>query len=159
MGRGGARSGAGRKPKGSGVVLEMSGGRRVHRAGELPPGLTEAEREAVQEPPAHLTESVKACWRELAGKAVTERTLVPGSMPGFEELCLRLARIRALDARIDQLGPASQEALPYLKERRGFAKDVNASLKDFKLTAFGKPMAGDKPKATAPNPWAQVLGQ
>jgi hypothetical protein len=101
---------------------------------------------------------VATCWRELAPKAIERRTLTSVEIPGFTELCARLAQVRALDERIAQLGPASQEALPYLRERRGFGVLLNANLKDFKLTAFGKAVVADTPKV-ASNPFAQVAGQ
>lgn len=160
MPRGGYRAGSGRKPgsrPNGGIVLGMDGGRYRPSSTRLPPALSEEERAGLQEPPAELPEPVKACWRELAGWALAERTLTPATEPGFVELCWRLANVRAIDQRIELLGIATQDALPYLKERRGQASQLGASLKDFKLTAFGRPATSDKPKA-AVNPFAGIAG-
>ena len=137
-----------------GVVLGMDGSRRG-AGSELPPAIPAEVRAGLLEPARHLPEPVKACWRELAPRAIEERTLVPATEAGFVELCLRLANVRALDSRIELLGIGTQDSLPYLKERRGQSAQLATSLKDFKLSAFGKPATSDKPKPAA-NPWAAL---
>lgn len=156
MPRGGRRAGAGRKPKGHdrGVLLGMDGTRRDVEV-RLPPAVAPEVRQGLLEPPKDLPDLVKVCWRELAASAIEERTLVPATAAGFVELCIRLANVRALDARIAHVGVATQDSLPYLKERRGQAAQLATSLKDFKLSAFGKPATQDKPKPAA-NPWGAV---
>lgn len=156
MGRGGRRPGAGRKPGKPGTVLRMDGTRRT-TGPELPPAVPLDGQASLREPPADLLEPARACWRAWADQALAERTLTPATVPGFRELCLRLAAVQALDARIAAIGLATQEALPYLRERRGQAGQLAVSLKDFKLTAFGKPATAETPKPVA-NPWASVTG-
>ncbi len=156
MPSGGRRIGAGRKPKqpNGGVVLGLDGVRRV-RGAELPPAVPPEVREALLEPPADLPEAAKACWRVWAPKVLEERTLTPATEAGFRELCVRMAIVQALDDRIAVLGIATQDALPYLKERRGQGGQLAVALKDFKLTAFGKPATSEKPKPAA-NPFAAL---
>ncbi len=134
----------------------MDGTRRA-TAPDLPPAVPVEAQSSLRTPPADLTAAAQACWRAWADRALAERTLTPATVPGFRELCLRMAMVRAIDDRIAVLGIATQDALPYLKERRGQAGQLAVSLKDFKLTAFGKPATTETPKATA-NPWASVTG-
>jgi hypothetical protein len=156
--RGGHRVGAGRKPRPkAAVVLDMDGIRR-EPASDLPPAASPEERAGLLDPPPGTLDVVKACWRELAPKAIAERTLVPSTEAGFLELCIRMANVRALDDRIQLLGIGTQDSLPYLKERRGQAAQMASSLKDFKLSAFGKPATSDKPKPAA-NPWGAIAGK
>lgn len=152
MPSGGRRQGAGRKPK-AGILLGMDGSRRSQWALSPAPDLEELQ--ILREPPFGLSPEAAICWRELAPKALERRTLTSVEVAGFTELCIRLSRVRALDARIDQLGTATKEALPYLRERRGCAQLLNASLKDFKLTAFGKPVVAEAVK-TEVNPFAAL---
>lgn len=156
MGRGGYRPGAGRKPKPKGVVLGLDGNRRAAKmSSALPPPVTPTERVGLLEPPEELSGPAKACWRTWAPHAIEERTLTPATEAGFRELCIRMANVHELDARIVQLGTASQEALPYLRERRGQAAQLNVSLKDFKLSAFGKPATAETaPPAKGGSEWA-----
>jgi len=157
LGRGGRRVGAGRKPGPKpDNVLRMNGTRRATTP-ELPPAVPAEAQASLREPPADLNAPAQACWRAWADQALAERTLTLATRAGFRELCLRMAMVRAIDDRIAVLGIATQDALPYLKERRGQAGQLAVSLKDFKLTAFGKPATGEKPKA-AVNPFAQVAG-
>lgn len=157
MPRGGARPGSGRKPgPRAGVVLGMDGSRQV-RGAELPPAVPLEVRAGLLEPPSDLAEAARVCWRAWAGLALGERTLTPATAAGFRHLCIQMAVVQALDDRIAVLGVATVDALPYLTARRGQAIQLAASLKDFKLTAFGKPAVADKPKK-AVNPFTQVAG-
>lgn len=158
MPRGGRRPGAGRKPKtGGATVLRMDGTPHAG-APDLPPAVGPAERASLLTPPKDLSAAAKTCWRQWAPRALDELTLTPSTEAGFRELCIRMANVRAIDRRIARLGIASQDALPYLRERRGQAAQLNTSLKDFKLSAFGKPATSEKPKPTAANPFTQVFG-
>lgn len=158
MPRGGRRAGAGRKGgDGKAVVIGMDGNRRAPSA-DLPPAMTPEERQGLLDPPPDLTAAERACWKVWAPRAIQRDTLVPANEPGFRELCSRMATVKALDAKIDLVGRDTLDALPFLKERRGWAKDLNTSLKDFKLTAFGKPETSGKPKAAA-NPFAAFGNQ
>jgi hypothetical protein len=152
-GHGGRRPGAGRKPKDGAVILGMDGERRsMSKAELLPPGLKPDEKQDLLEPPADLPKPAAAWWKKFAPHAVAERTLTPSTAHGFAELCMRKSIVDALDRRIRRLGIGSVDALAYLKERRGQAGQLTASLKDFKLEAFGKPAVAEKPKG-AGSPW------
>ena len=141
------------------VVLRMDGTRRsLGRAESLPPGLAPEEQEQLALPPKQLSRAAAKWWRELAPHALTERTLTPATAAGFGELCVRYTIVDSLDRKIRQLKVGSVESLPYLKERARHAAQLSASLKDFKLCAFGKPATADRPKAPA-NPWAQIASQ
>lgn len=160
MPRGGRRSGSGRKPVApAGVVIGLDGIRRGAKSATLHPAASPEERTSLFEPPVDLPEPLSAgaqrWWRAFAPKAIERQTLTAVEIPGFMELCKRQARVAELDAKIETLGAASQEALDYLRERRAIAKDLSSSLKDFNLTAFGKPVT-EKPKKPAANPWSQV---
>ncbi len=153
MARGGARPGSGRKPgPRKAVVLGMNGGRRV-RGAELPPSVSQDERTQLLTAPVGLSEAVRTCWAEHAPKALAERTLTISTAVGFRECCQQLVYIHELDARIQTLGAATKEAEPYLKAYVRLAQRLDASLKSFKLTAFGKPATSEKPKPAA-NPFA-----
>lgn len=155
MARGGRRAGAGRKPgPPKAVVLGLDGVRRPGRV-DLPPAASAEERESLLEPPTLLSEDARAGWEAYAATAISLNTLHSSTVAGFIEFCERWAYVQALDERIRYLGRATQEALPYLRERKSAAALLGQSLKDFKLTAFGKPVTSEKPKVAA-NPWAQV---
>jgi hypothetical protein len=132
----------------------MDGERRTGSV-EPAPAVTSEQRQGLLQPPGALDSEEQACWQEWAALAIERHALTPGTEAGFRELCARMAMVRRLDAKIMALGGATNEALLYLKERRGWAKDLNTSLKDFRLTGFGKPEAGEKPKKAA-NPFAQL---
>ena len=159
MSRGGQRSGSGRKPDGraSAVLVDLERARIPHRAAPLPPAISADERTELLEPPAGIPAAVATCWRDLAPKALERHTLTPVETPGFLELCRRLAYVQTLDARIAVLGAGTHEALPLLRERRALGALLLAALKDFKLSAFGKPVTTDVPKPVA-NPWQQLTG-
>lgn len=135
--RGGYRPGAGRKPGALWAGKVVRPDRDPRR--RLPPAVTPDEAVALVEPPAGLSPEEAVCWRECAPLAVAALTLTPANVQGFRELCTRLAYVRLLDERIRVLGIATQDALRYSVERRGWGNLLTSSLKDFQLTAFGKP--------------------
>lgn len=159
MPRGGKRPGAGRKPgPAKGVVLDLDGKRRPPKT-ELPPAVSPEERAGLMEPPADLPDGAKACWRTWAPQALEERTLTAATEPGFREMCRRMAIVQDLDNRIQTIGVGTQDSLPYLRERRGQASQLNASLKDFKLSAFGKPATSETPApAHGASEWGAAFG-
>jgi hypothetical protein len=137
----------------------MDGSRREPPVPDLPP-VSAVDREGLLEPPVDLSDQAKACWRSWAPQALEERTLGPSTEPGFRELCIRMSIVQELDARIALLGVGTQDSLPYLRERRGQASQLNASLKDFKLSAFGKPAIAETPApAAGGNEWAAFGSQ
>ena len=159
MPRGGRRPGAGRKPgAGKGIVLDLDGKRRPPK-NELPPAVSNTERESLLEPPTDLSDGAKVCWRAWAPQALEERTLTPATEPGFREMCIRMSIVQELDKRIALLGIGTQDSLPYLRERRGQASQLSASLKDFKLSAFGKPATAETPAPMhGANEWGAAFG-
>ena len=153
MGWGGARSGAGKKPAKRANLLGIDGAKR-ERGPELPPAESQEDRAALREPPDDMTAGEQKAWRRWAPVAIERDTLTRGTVAGFRELCSRMAQVEALDRMTvsDLAG-----ALELLRERRNWGRELNASLKDFHLTAFGKPETSGKPKA-AVNPFAAKFG-
>lgn len=149
MPSGGRRIGAGRKPK----ILQLADGRV--RMAPLPPAVGADVRAQLLQPPLWLTPGAALCWAQWAPQALAERTLTPATVAGFGELCTRMALVQALDVLINAFGVQALAALPYLRERRAQGAQLNVSLKDFKLSAFGKPATTEKP-AGAANPFAAV---
>lgn len=94
-------------------------------------------------------------WKKYAGYALGERTLTDATAIGFREFCQQWVYVRELDKTIQRLGAGTKEAEPYFRTYLKLAQRLDSSLARFKLTAFGKPAAPEKPKAAA-NPWAQV---
>lgn len=137
------------------MVLGMDGTRRQ---ADLPPAVPPEQRAGLLEPPGGLSEAAQGCWRAWAPKALDERTLTPATEAGFRELCIRMANVQAIDDRIALLGIGTQDSLPYLKERRGQSSQLASSLKDFKLSAFGKPATSEKPMPAA-NKFAKFGGK
>jgi hypothetical protein len=96
-----------------------------------------------------LTAGEQKAWLRLAQTAIERGTLVPGTVEGFTELCTRVAQCEALD-RMTGVGDLL-DGLAILRERRGWGTLLGSSLKDFKLTAFGKPeVALQAPASTNP---------
>lgn len=120
-----------------------------------PVEISDGERAALCKPPKGLSGAEHAAWTRFAEQALAERTLTPTTVPGFVELCRQSAYVSEIDATIQRLGIGTKEAEPYLKQYVRLAQRYDASLARFKLTAFGKPVAAEKPKQAA-NPWAQV---
>ena len=161
MARGGRRPGAGRKPKDtSAIVLSLQGERMAS-----PPAYERVERPfvpsgdgvALVTPPEDLSEAEQAAWRVHAPLALAQDTLVEATVPGFRELCQLIAQQKAFSARIAVLGLTSSDADRLLKRWEKGAVLLNGKLKDFKLTAFGKPeVASIRDKKPKANPWASL---
>lgn len=151
--------GAGRKPgPRRAVVLGMDGARRAAFA--LPTAIADpvADTDGVAVPPTDLPPVEQVVWRHLAPYAVRERTLTPSKTPGFRRLCRQWAYCAEFDARIAVLGVTSAEADRLVKRLEKWEQRLDASLGNFGLRSFGKPVAAEKPKATA-NPWAAVAAK
>lgn len=116
------------------------------------------EDRALVEPPDDLSDDVKACWRVLAPFAITERTLTASKVPGFRKLCQRWVMCGCLEARIAVLGPHSAEADRVLRRLEVWEKMLDSALGNFKLRAFGKPEAPEKPKVHA-NPFGALAAK
>ena len=156
MPRGGQRVGAGR-PKGR--TDENARILSIHRPRKPePPAPPVVDGSPLLEPPVELPEDVKAVWRKYAGYAIGERTLTDSTATGFREFCQQWAYVRELDKTIQRFGAGTKEAEPYFRTYLKLAQRLDSSLARFKLTAFGKAVAAEKPKV-ATNPWAQVAGK
>jgi hypothetical protein len=131
------------------------------------PPPTEAERQALLEPPAVLPSSIEVpghgaipspqdFWRQWAPLALEQRTLVPATVPGFSELC-ELASFKAeVAARLRKFGSQGKEGDARQKQYAKLSQRVDATLGRFKLTAFARPADGSAAKKPAANPFAVV---
>lgn len=142
MPRGGARVGAGRKPK---KTLDFP----VIDGGKSDACLIAAE------PPAELPDPHKKHWRLNAHLAIQRGTLTLQTEPQFRTLCRIEAEIEATDTTIeadgrtfikttvDGAGQEHQElkAHPLLSHYRALLKQQQSLFKDFMLGPFGKPIA------------------
>jgi len=156
MPKGGARIGAGRKPKADRVVVPMVGHRAPVRA-EMP-ALDPGDREALLQPPEDVPGVVQAVWRRWAAHAIAERTLTPATAAGFRQCCQQWVYLETLVRKIDHLGVDTKEASPYLLSYLKLAQRLDGSLARFRLTALGKPAVRETPKPAA-NPWATLAGK
>jgi hypothetical protein len=155
MGHGGARSGAGRKPMTkSAVVFDMDGTRRQDAAQSDRPALD------LSAPPKDLRKAERAFWLVWAPRAIEQRTLVPSTVPGFRDLCVKWAMKETIAKEIAKNGAAQPYATDQVKVYLKLEQRVDASLARFKLTAFGKPADGQtSARKTAANPWASTGSQ
>lgn len=148
MARGGARVGAGRKPKqqkeetAESNIVAFDGG----KAGGVSPV-----------PPHDLPEDQHQFWRTYAPLALEKRTLTPQTLPAFKHLCELEAMRAKVWAQLERDGLTSAKVTtdvtsgeqhleikphPLLAMYSKVVKDVKGYLKDFALCAFGKPIAG-----------------
>jgi hypothetical protein len=126
----------------------------------LPASVGDWSKEALVLPPGDMGEAEAAAWKLLAPLALDQDTLTAGTVPGFRELCRVYVHQADMSARIAELGRTSFEADRLLMRWEKGAVLLNGKMKDFRLTAFGKPEAAAiKAKKPAVNPWAQVIGK
>jgi hypothetical protein len=136
MARGGARSGAGRKPKGA-RVLNLHGGRvRAAKPVEEAPSVPLVPVSC----PEDLPEDSKAVWLELAPHAHAAGTLTPQTVSAFVLLCRNVVLERRLAAGVN-VGDANH---------RGLLQWVSARYKDFALSPFGKAVVQKAEKVEDP---------
>lgn len=150
-GWGGQRTGAGQKPK------------TVRSA-----AWTEPEGVAA-EPPEDLPADQHDFWRRNAPLAIDNGTLRKQTEQAFRELCEQhaekvaaLAQIRQegrtfLKVTVDGAGQEHQEPKAHALTQyyTKLCTLVKGGLKDFSLSAFGKPVSA-APKKPKPNPWGQL---
>lgn len=164
MPRGGARVGAGRKPK-------------QPRANVTPiaPALTVVQggqADALSAiAPADLPTEQRAIWQAWAPRALEQGTLTPQTEAAFRLLCELEAEKQANRTQIDKDGRtyvkvtvdgAGQEhqelkAHPLTGPYHRLAKQVEALMGRFMLAPFGKPGPGAKKPAAPANPWAGIV--
>lgn len=152
MSWGGARVGAGRKPRAErGVVLGMDG---LRKTVDLAPS---GDDEALLTPPAGLTAAQARYWRLWAPLAIAQRTLTRETVPGFREACELAAMKEPLAKRIRRVGPERSEARELVRDYLKFSKDLRTALQQYKLGAFGKPEAVGRARTkTVSSPWEAV---
>lgn len=129
-GWGGARVGAGRKPKDKAAArLHGSRQRTVIRfpGAEAPP----PEPAEPIDPPKKLSPKARAVWRELAPYAQAAGTLTTGTAAAFALLC----RAVVLEQRLSR-GLAAGSA-----DHRGMMQRVEVGMTRFGLAPIGKPIA------------------
>ena len=124
---GGARIGAGRKPKEDAAKwLEGDGGKRKPRRARPKPV------EVVLLPaPSDITKAEAVVWNELAPHACVAGTLVDGTAGGFKLLCKWVAIERALSRNREERGGT---------KHRGAMQRVEAGMLRYRLLPMGKPM-------------------
>jgi hypothetical protein len=166
MGWGGARPGAGRKPKSQGLAVlhgakRTRSARRRGRVDLAPP----AEPVATIEPPADLTPAELVVWHALAPHALAAKTLVPRTAYRFRLLCQAEALRAQLRAQIDADGLIGarvstamdesgggeqvfeQKAHPLIAKLQVQERFVAAGMVAFMLAPMGKEIeAGERPK-------------
>lgn len=136
----------------------MDGTRRASFVPPTAPTEPVVDVDGLCEPPADLSERAQAIWRQLAPHALRERTLAPSKAPGFARLCQRWVTCQEFDARIAVLGVTSAEADRLVKRLEKWEQLLDASLGNFGLRSFGKPLLAEKPKQ-AVNPFAALGGK
>lgn len=183
MPRGGARVGAGRKPK------EPRGTRITRRSDAITtnaapvatpatetPGLRSIEggraKEVSRTPPKDLPDDQREFWKRNAPLAIGAGTLTNQTEPSFRLMCELDAETRAtketldkdgrtyIKVTVDGAGQEHQElkAHPLTSSYRQLAQRVEAMMARFGLAPFGKPVAGaGGKKKTTVSPWAAIV--
>jgi len=162
MGHGGARVGAGRKPKrrrNTVPFTPIDGG----RAGDVP-----------QKPPADLPADQWDFWATYAPLAIEQGTLTTATVGAFRLLCEVDAEKRATREQIEKDGRTfvkvtrdfegnelrEFKAHPLTGSYRQLAQRVEALMGRFKLAPFGKAVDGagnGRGRGATPiNPWAKI---
>ena len=146
MPRGGARPGAGRKPKDA-ALAKLHGSQRTSVV-RFPsaPQKSAAVAQTAAGPvncPEELDYAAKAVWANLAPHALAAGTLTVGTSASFAMLCRQVVLEKALSLGRDA-GLASH---------RGMMQRVEAGFVRFALVPMGKPMA--RPAEADADPFAE----
>lgn len=163
MPRGGARPGAGRKPKSR--VLTMPGASR-HAAKPPATGPSAEDRKLVS-PPKHLPLAERNVWRRLAPLAIENGTLKAPSVPGFEFLCELVILHKQLRKTIDKEGWQVEEPVfdkkgelsGHIRKRHALWPQLQSAalrreqlLRSYGLLSMAKPIPGGKADGGAGQP-------
>ena len=149
MAWGGARLGAGRKPKAGkpAVVLGMDGRRKRGRKAEASAVVASGD---VQGPPESASAAIKRTWAVLAPLAQAQGTLTAQTAPGFAALCAMVVSHEKLERRVLESDPGAESwdklHAQYIKHGR----ELRLALQGYRLAAFGKPEVAVESKAVDP---------
>lgn len=169
MPRGGARPGAGRKPK---LTLVPGGAPPRAKAKPAATGPSAEDRKLVS-PPKHLPLAEKNVWRRLAPLAIENGTLKAQSVPGFEFLCELVILHKQLRKTIDKEGWQVEEPVfdkkgelsGHIRKRHALWPQLQSAalrreqlLRSYGLLAMAKPVAGAKEPEKPANGWAGLGG-
>ncbi len=138
-GWGGARVGAGKKPKRKPVSPFA-----VFDGGKPPDDPVDV---SILEPPSDLSPAEQSFWRIYAPLALKQGTFIPEYMGDFRLLCEVLAKKAVIGTMVDK------GALGGLRVWMQLVTQADKLLGRFCLAPFGKPAKPDKPKREA-NPFA-----
>lgn len=146
-GHGGARPGAGRKPKSAELrALDGNAGHRSkvvqHPNAKEPPPPALPKLDETQAP-NDLTFDERAVWLELAPHAILNRTLTDATSLGFRMLCRNVVLERAYAQSVMDRGGANH---------RGLIQRIDAELLRFNLAPCGKPVASPDVQKPAVDP-------
>lgn len=137
MAWGGARIGAGRKPKQKDPVSPFA----VFPGRKLTDRREPIDLSALLESPKDLPPDQQAFWCAHAALAIERKTLTPATVPAFRLLC----ELQAKKAMVGQM--VDKGALGGLRIFLQLAKQVETLMARFCLAPFGKPVPpAEKPK-------------
>lgn len=160
-GSGGARIGAGRKPKDIAVkVLQGTATVAVRKArGGKKAGARDLPAASAVEIPGGLSATERKVWRALSPHALASRTLTPATALAFRDLCEAVVMKDEIRSELRGHGGYTTEgkeglkAHPLIAQYRTILQRVEAGLTRFMLAPLGKPTAGDDDKPV--DPWAE----
>jgi hypothetical protein len=149
MGWGGARVGAGKKPKRKPETAVSPFAVFAGKKTDPPSMVTDSP---LAEPPADLPAVEQSFWRIYAPLAIGQGTLIPAHVGSFRLLCELHAKKAIVGAMVDK------GALGGLRVFMQLSKQVEGLMARFCLAPFGKPVKSEKPKK-AENPFMVALGK
>ncbi len=138
-GWGGARTGAGKKPRAKPLEFAPS----------HPPADEMDDPEDLAIPPSDLSMEQQDFWRSYAPLAIERLTLTPSTVPSFRLLCELHSKKVLVGTMVDK------GALGGLRVFMQLAKQVESLMARFCLAPFGKPAKSEKAKPKH-NPWADL---
>ena len=154
-GSGGARVGAGRKPKDP--VARWLGGNAGKRGGKVAKAAAPGSLPLLPAPRTLLADE-RAVWNRLAPQACAMRTLLESTAPAFQVLCEGVVLLEQLRDTLRRDGltvmaDGQKKAHPLLSAHRGMMQRVEAGLLRFRLSPIGKELGPpvDEPK----DEWAE----
>ena len=112
-------------------------------------------REDLAKPPAGLTSAEARVWREIAGAAIKQGTLVASTRPGFRELVEIVALKEELKTEWRRARGANADRL--YRRYQQLSGRVETTLARFLLTGRGRAEEGEAPESA--NPWAEIAGR